>query len=381
MSALKTVILTEVRIYKNGDSIFADPSFTKILERYAQCFGEITLVTRILNEKPKNGFVNITDKCSSFANIGSIPKFLARRVANNLQEAIYKSDLVVLRMPSLVSIKVYPLIKRRKKTYLVEVMGCAWDAYWNHGFAGKIIALPAFLRIKRIIKKADYATYVTSHFLQERYPCRNKSISASNVSVSKIQEHKDYSKIDRNNITLFTAAALNVKYKGQKYVIKALRILKKKYGINATYYLAGKGNDDYLRRISKRYGVAERVVILGVQSREEIFDTMRKADIYVQPSLQEGLPRSMIEAMSCGCVCIGAKTAGIPELIREEYIFRRKSSKAIAGKINEVMKKDLCEISRQNANESKKYFEQTINARRYNYYGKIVKDIKMNKVR
>ena len=56
-----------------------------------------------------------------------------------------------------------------------------------------------------------------------------------------------------------------------------------------------------------------------------MFELLDECDIYLQPSLQEGLPRSVIEAMSRGCACIGAATAGIPELLESEYVVKRKS--------------------------------------------------------
>jgi len=44
-------------------------------------------------------------------------------------------------------------------------------------------------------------------------------------------------------------------------------------------------------------------------------DWLDDVDLYLQPSLQEGLPRALIEAMSRGCPAIGSTTGGIPELL------------------------------------------------------------------
>ena len=67
--------------------------------------------------------------------------------------------------------------------YLIEVVGCAWDSFWNHGIDGKILAFPLFLMMKDAIKKSPYVVYVTKYFLQGRYPTKGKNINISNVSI------------------------------------------------------------------------------------------------------------------------------------------------------------------------------------------------------
>lgn len=380
MADFKVFIATEVRVYKVGGHYYADASFAKVLERYCKNFGKITLATRVINERAtRNGYVKIDDFCNSFDNIGSISKFLTRKIPINIVEHLREADLIVMRLPSLISLRIYRLIKKFSKKYLTEVMGCAWDAYWNHGVAGKLLAPFMFLKMRRMVKKADYCVYVTQSFLQNRYPCDNKSVGLSNVDIASVASPKSYAGFDKNNITLMTAAALDVKYKGQEYVIKAIRKLKDKYNINATYYLAGKGGADRLKRIAEQNGVSENVVFCGMLSRDELSKKMRETDIYIQPSLQEGLPRSLIEAMSQGCVCLGSKTAGIPELLKNQFVFKRRSVLAIANTILKVTKASGLElISEGNIEKTKEYLSSVLDKNRECYYNSIVKDLSLD---
>ena len=57
------------------------------------------------------------------------------------------------------------------------------------------------------------------------------------------------------------------------------------------------------------------------------------SDIYIQPSLQEGLPRAVVEAMSTALPCIGFNTGGIPELLEPEYIVKLKNVDGIVQRI------------------------------------------------
>ena len=170
-----------------------------------------------------------------------------------------------------------------------------------------------------------------------------------------------------------TAAGVNVRAKGHKYVIEAMRKLKDQ-GIDVTYYLAGEGSADYLKKVAEINGVSDKVIFLGELSKEEVFKYIDNVDIYIQPSLQEGLPRSVIEAMSRGCLCLGSKTAGIPELLDEECLFDRKSSNAIVEKINFLLNQDLEEYALRNFDTSKKYVESILNERRKKLFDEILKN-------
>ena len=264
-------------------------------------------------------------------------------------------------------------------------MGCVFDALWNHGFFGKIIAPYMFFKMKKIIKQANYAIYVTNSFLQERYPSKCKSISASNVNIQTGDEKivaKRLSKIDsfskNKEIKLMTSAAVDVAYKGQEYVIKSIRILKNK-GINVKYYLAGGGKSDRLSKIAERYDVVSNVVFLGELNTEKINEYLDDIDIYIQPSLQEGLPRSVIEAMNRACPVIGAKTAGIPELIGADFLVKRRSYLDIANKIekycsldNEIKK----EISKTNFSKAMEFDKDRLEKVRNEYFKYVKSSVK-----
>ena len=360
MVSCKVSLATEVRIYKVNGHYYADSSFAKILERYSRSFGKLSI-----------------DKFGcNFDDVGSLSRFLIKKTPQNILDHFRNVDLVVMRLPSLVSLRIYRLIQKNSMKYLVEVMGCAWDAYWNHGIVGKLLAPFMFLKMRRMVKKADYCVYVTQSFLQNRYPCNNKSVGISNVDIASVVSPKSYAGFDKNNITLMTAAALDVKYKGQEYVIKAMRVLRDKYQINTSYYLAGKGSDERLRRIAKQNGVSRNVIFCGMLSRDELFKKMGDVDIYIQPSLQEGLPRSLIEAMSQGCVCLGSNTAGIPELLDSNYTFKRRSASSLVDVLLRAIELGrFNEVSARNIQESKKYCSIILDRQRSDFYRQITDNV------
>ena len=57
---------------------------------------------------------------------------------------------------------------------------------------------------------------------------------------------------------------------------------------------------------------------LGVQPHEELPSILCQHDVFVLPSLEEGHPKALIEAMSCGLACVGTNVRGIAALLVHE---------------------------------------------------------------
>lgn len=383
---MKSVIITDVRIFKIDGEYYSKDAFFRVLERYCNNFSNVKVITRVIEKEliekdyKKIDFKNAVD----FINVGSILSSFLSINDNNIKDVIKECDIVILRLPSIVSINLFKYVKKYKKIYFTELMGCAWDAYWNHSFFGKIVAPFMFFKMKKIVKNANYALYVTANFLQKRYPTRCDSIAASNVRINFFSDDvialRKKKIQNKNNDTLYlmTTAAVDVKYKGQEYVIRSIPILKKR-GINVKYYLAGGGDQSRLKKIISKYKVDENVCFLGSLPHDEVFSYLDKIDIYIQPSLQEGLPRAVIEALSRGCPVIGTTTAGIPELVQDRFLVKRKSSKDISKKILDYIsldEKDKLKIIDENYKKSKQYDEQILNERRNKYFIKILKNKK-----
>lgn len=386
---MKIFVATDINVVISDGKILANGKHSTILRRYYNAFGPIVLCARygILDGNLK-GLNDISDIVCSVVEIGSLYSMLLGRCNKKIEQAMKGCELVVGRCPSLSAYKAFDIAKKLKIPYFAESMGCAWDAYWNHGLQGKLIAPYMFFKMKKVVKNADYALYVTSEFLQKRYPCKNDSVSASNVLISASDESALERRIEKitntaknSEITLMTTAAVNVRYKGQGYVINAIPKLNE-LGFKVKYVLVGEGDDRFLRGEAERLGVSNQVEFKGSLPLDEVFTLLDDADIYIQPSLQEGLPRSVIEAMSRGCACIGFKTAGIPELIEERFVVRRKSVKGIVNAVKEysiLSVEEKISIAKRIFNEAKKYESSILDKRRNAYYEKIKAEIKSNK--
>ena len=380
---MRILYATDHRCYLVDGVPYLTARIYPILKRYADAFGKVVLYARFI----ETSIEGLPKGCCTAEFVEDIVrnKGLSKTFIKNeeLEKQIENSELVIVRVPAFTAYEAADCARRHSVPYLAEAMGCAWDSFWNHGIKGKLIAPYMYLKMKSIMRNANYALYVTEEFLQNRYPSKCESVSASNVSLRFTEESvltarlERIAKMDCTSIKLMTTAAVNVRYKGHEYVIRALNMLKEQ-GINAVYYLAGAGDQSFLRGIAKKEDVENQVVFLGELKPEEVYEQLDQIDIYVQPSLQEGLPRAVIEAMSRGCPCIGARTAGIPELLEKEYVVERKSIQGIADKIMlfcKLSKEEKKDVAYRNYSEAQNYLEDTLNARRNAYFQKIQEEI------
>lgn len=172
-------------------------------------------------------------------------------------------------------------------------------------------------------------------------------------------------------IRVGTAAFLDVKWKGQENVIKALAVLKEKGMTNVIYELIGIGEGARLKKIAKQLGVENQVKFLGAKNHDEVFKWIDNLDVYIQPSYQEGLCRSIVEAMSRACPVICSDIGGNYELIDRDYLFPCGDYHKLAKLIDKMLV-DSYEQSLHNFEKSKKYNKKELDSLRYGFLKKFI---------
>jgi glycosyltransferase involved in cell wall biosynthesis len=79
--------------------------------------------------------------------------------------------------------------------------------------------------------------------------------------------------------------------------------------------LAGDGEVEQGRRLVESLNLIDRITFLGWVNSEQRDALLAKADVFVLPSYNEGLPMALLEAMGCGLPAIATPVGGIPELV------------------------------------------------------------------
>ena len=352
----------------------------EFFNRYLSIFNSLSVIGRNveLNSSPKDYKGEEVDPKINFFTVSHLKELNNKETRIAIRKKIIEADYLVIRLPSILGLFASYEAKKNNKPYIIEVVGCAWDAIANKGVLNIVPATIITQLMKRAVRSAPYVVYVTEDFLEKRYPTTGKHIACSNVTLNAVREEDLQKRLERiestnldKKIVIGTCATIDVIYKGQQDVIEAISLLRNK-GYDIEYQLVGGGNPAYLNSIAKKYNVENNVKIVGSLKHEDVFKWLEQIDMYVHPSKQEGLSRAIIEAMSKGCPTFGANAGGISELIDSEYIFAKGNVQQICKIFEKFNKDSMKEQAKKNHRNSKKYLKSILYNRRKIFFNEFI---------
>ena len=284
-------------------------------------------------------------------------------IRERVRSAVAACDAAIVRLPSELGFITAAECRRTGKPYAVEMVGCAWDAMRNHGSRSARLYAPLFfLRTRRALRRAPSTLYVTTRWLQQRYPTDGKAYAASDVEIAPMGEpaaEARRARLERiaggHPPELGTVASLRIRSKGIQTALAALELLRNE-GLELRYRVLGGGDSSPWIALAQRHGVADLVAFEGVRpAGQGVARWLDTIDVHLQPSFQEGLPRATVEAMSRGAACIGSTCGGIPELLPPERLHRPGDVAALAERIRALATDPaaLAEASRRDLEASR----------------------------
>ena len=177
----------------------------------------------------------------------------------------------------------------------------------NEGFARRFLGR----RARRKFDKVVAISNATKEFLieEEKIPVEKVQVIYNGIDV-----HKFYIE----NPSLFETDALTIgsigrlsKEKGHKHLIRACRFLRKR-----TWRLTLVGEGPLRKELEAQarfLGVEDRVKFTGLV--EDVREALQEFDVFVLPSVSEGLSLSVLEAALAGKFVVATNVGGVPEII------------------------------------------------------------------
>ena len=117
--------------------------------------------------------------------------------------------------------------------------------------------------------------------------------------------------IYKGDIAILSVGELSTR-KNHAQVIRALAHLNIP---DVNYYIVGQGPQEALLDVARECNMLQRVRLLGF--RTDIPELLHAMDLFVLPSLQEGLPVALMEALASGIPCLASRIRGNVDL--EQY--------------------------------------------------------------
>jgi glycosyltransferase involved in cell wall biosynthesis len=126
--------------------------------------------------------------------------------------------------------------------------------------------------------------------------------------------------------------------KGLDLALRALADLKE---LKWEWRIAGDGPQmDPLKSLASELGIADRVIFLGWQSREQLLEQYKLSNLFLFPSRHEGMPNAVLEAMASGLPVIASRIAGNEELVLNEetgILFESENIAALRDALAELL--------------------------------------------
>ncbi|MBD3215546.1 MAG: glycosyltransferase [Candidatus Lokiarchaeota archaeon] len=217
--------------------------------------------------------------------------------------------------------------------------------------------------------------------------CVSKSLKGHMLKIGIKNENLDvvYNGVDTNffkrlKSTRFLSKMINIQnnvkkvifvgrldhQKGVEYLIRSIPIVLKQCE-NVYFFILGNGNLEVeLKILTRRLGVDSHIKFIDMIPLEKMPEFYSSADIFCLPSLYEGFPLSIAEALSVGLIIVASHTEGIPEAIIENingFLFEPKNVKQLSEKLIKALNLDneeIWKISKTNQDLGKKKFSWDI---------------------
>lgn len=205
------------------------------------------------------------------------------------------------------ALAVYLLHKRVKFVYTVHSDAYRESAIWDR----------RFMLLKRQAFKRRYVHPITISKESKRSFSEFYGLDSTLIyngipgyeSDANVDILKDYRFTDQTRVFLHPGRITEAK--NQIVLVKSFNRLIKD-GYDVVLLIAGQKQDMQIWTEIESY-LNERIIYLG--ERNDVRDLLSDADAFCLPSIWEGMPVTLLEALSVGCIPICSPVGGIPEVI------------------------------------------------------------------
>ena len=177
-----------------------------------------------------------------------------------------------------------------------------------------------------------------------------------------------------SKLVLFGSVKIMDTRKGVEYMIKACKLLAEKHPeLKDQLGVVAFGNQSQQLQNMLPFKVYP---LDFVSNEHQLVDIYNAVDLFVTSSLEENLPNTIMEAMSCGIPCVGFNVGGIPEMIdhlHNGYVAQYKSAEDFANGIYWILTEpEYTTLSEQACRKAVSNYSESAIAKRYiDVYNKI----------
>lgn len=230
----------------------------------------------------------------------------------------------------------------KRKPYAREVLGMIGEAIreatrTDYPRLGPVLGRLSEFLTRLQVRWASAASYV-SEACRRRYPAatseRETVFSDVQLNEDVVTRPRSAERFSHTPLKLISVGRLELEKGHHVLVDAAAELHERKPGSVSVTLVGGGSQSRALRQRVREAGLDSVVHFVGpVKYGTALFEKLDEADLFVLPSLTEGMPRALIEAMARGLPAIGSRAGGIEELLDDSQVVIPNSASALAAAI------------------------------------------------
>ena len=236
-----------------------------------------------------------------------------------------------------------PRRKHRKYKIVATIHGLDWQRGKWGGLASFILKIGE----KQIVKYADEVIVLSKNnkiYFKQNYNRKTKYIpnGVEHAVMKDAQIIKEKYGLTKNSYLLFLARI--VPEKGLHYLIEAWKLVREQIDTDKKLVISGfsSHSDSYNDEINEMIKGDDSIITTGFVEKEELQELYSNSYLYILPSDIEGMPMSLLEALSYGNVCLVSDIPENTEVINEDcFIFRRGDVDRLRHQIKKIIRLNL----------------------------------------
>lgn len=280
----------------------AEISAYNIAKHLARMGHDVHVITRRQNKAKEDGFkvhfIDFTER-PSFLRYRSTAKRLAMKAVEIRPDIIFSETLYSGAHAGMIA-------KRRLGVPLV--VRPTGEAYFISNILKRVT-------VRRILSKADLVLPLTDHMervIKSICPGARTYVVGEGIEIGMCSSTRK-AKLPKESV-LFLGRLTELK--GVKYLIEAFSEVREKRP-DAHLVIAGYGElEENLKEQAKKQGT-EGITFKGKVERKDVPGYMKACEVFVLPSISEGFPLVILEAMSCGAPIIATGVRAMPEIVKD----------------------------------------------------------------
>lgn len=329
---MNIALLASWSLVQSGSDIYIPTTHYVYLNYVVGLYDEVYLISPLSHDESKKkgkvvGFSNvrIIPLPHNGSYLGALKNVMAYRRA--LRQVCDKVDVVYCRVPDPFSWM--PALLFKKKT-IMHFVGDTIDATQHNekwSWLKKKVMIAGYLPDYWLTLKAARRSkvYTNGHHLADKLKKhRIKAIPVISSTVSEKDLHEDFKALPIEKVIVDITYIGYVRFaKGMNCLMEFCKRLKNE-NIHFHFHLVGGGEMfDDVKTFIEREALSDKVTMYGhIDDKAKMNEILRNSDLFFFPSLSEGSPRVVIEAMAQGTPVMSTPVGSLPTTFEDGTTIR-----------------------------------------------------------